>query len=403
MKASFKPIKPLLLSGTSKTSRWFSFIGLGIGVLLLLCCVQMFINLRQLNRKSAVRKNGYDFIAIRKSVTNETMGRPALNMFSVEETEELHKQPFIDDVAPLLANNFRVRLSVSRLFDFETDFFLESIDNNFLDTLPPSFHWKEGDGTIPLIVSSDFLELYNTAFSPGYGLPQVSEATISSLVLTITCFDRQQNPIEFSATVVALSDRINSFLVPKSFLDWANTEFGGSPVIKASRLFIKTKDANNPDFLNFLDQKNYRINKDKTMFGRAKQVIQGVVTGLGIFGVMVVVLALMLFSFYLQLVVAKSKDNLRLLLTIGYSPGWLSRKMAGRFIPVYVFVILIALAVTQVLQWYFHHRVMQNRPELSSVVHWWLLVLTIMLLFLSAFSNFRMVKKILYNFYRHSQ
>jgi hypothetical protein len=403
MKASFKPIKPLLLGGTSKTSRWFSFIGLGIGVLLLLCCVQMYINLQQLSRKNATRKNGFDFIAIRKTVTNETMGKPALNMFSSEETDELRKQPFIDGVAPLIANNFRLQLSAGRIFDFQTDFFIEAIDNDFLDTLPPSFHWKEGDGTIPMIVSSDFLELYNTAFAPGYGLPQVSEATISSLVLTIICFDRQHNEIEFNGTIVALSDRINSFLVPKSFLDWANTEFGGSPVTKASRVFIKTKDANSPDFLKFLDQKNYRINKDKTLFGRAKQVMQGIVTGLGVFGVLVVLLALMLFSFYLQLVVAKSKDNLQLLLTIGYSPGWLSKKVAGRFIPVYVFVILIALAVTQLLQWFFHYRVMQNRPELSSVVHWWLFVLTIVLLLLAAFSNYRMVKKLLYNFYRHSQ
>ena len=39
-------------------------------------------------------------------------------------------------------------------------------------------------------------------------------------------------------------------------------------------------------------------------------IIQSIFSGLGIFGLIVVILALMLFSFYLQLVIARSKDNL---------------------------------------------------------------------------------------------
>ena len=36
MNLSFKPIQPLLQTGTNTLSRWLSYIGLGIGVLLLL-------------------------------------------------------------------------------------------------------------------------------------------------------------------------------------------------------------------------------------------------------------------------------------------------------------------------------------------------------------------------------
>lgn len=403
VQTSFKTIKPLLQSVGGSASRWFSYAGLGTGVLLLFCCVQMFFNLKQLSRKTTARKNGYDYIAIRKPVTNETMGKASLNMFSAEETEELRRQPFIDDVAPLVANNFRVQLSAGSLIDFQTDFFIEAIDNSFIDTIPPSFSWKEGDAVIPMIVSSDFIELYNTAFAPGYGLPQLSDATISSVVLTIICFDRNQNEVEFKGRIVAQSDRLNSFLVPKSFLDWANKNFGGSPVTRASRVYIKTKDANNTEFLKFIDSKNYRINKDKTLFGRAKQVMQGIVTGLGVFGLMVVALALMLFSFYLQLAVARSKDNLQLLLTLGYSPSWLSKKMAGQFVPVYIAVVLIALGLTQLLQVAFHKFVMYNRPELSSVLHWSLPLLALGLIIITMLANYRMVKRLLYNFSKQQQ
>jgi hypothetical protein len=402
MASIFKNIKPLLLSGSNTASRWFSYFGLGIGVLLLLCSLQMFINMQQLLKQNSTRKNGYDFIPIRKAVTNSTMGKPELNMFSMQEAEELGKQKFIDEVAPLIANDFRVQLSAGSVIDFQTDFFIEAIDNDFIDTVPPSFSWQPGQENIPLIMSSDFLEIYNV-FAPGYGLPQVSEATVSSIVLTITCYDKQGMPVEFYGTIVALSDRINSILVPKAFMDWANANFAANPVTKASRLYIKTKDANNPELLNYLDQKNYRLNKDKTKFGRMKQMLQGIFTGLGVFGLMVVILALMLFSFYLQLLIAKSKDNLQLLLTLGYSPGWLGKNMARQFIPVYISVVLVALAITQLLQWAFHHFIMFDRPELSTLLHWSVPAVAAALVLLSVITNFRMVKSILYKFYKQSQ
>ena len=134
-----------------------------------------------------------------------------------------------------------------------------------------------------------------------------------------------------------------------------------------------------------------------------KQVLQGIFTGLGFFGLMVVVLALLLFSFYLQLLIAKSKDNLQLLLTIGYSPSWLSRNVAKQFIPVYIIIVLVALAITQILQWSFHHYVMYDRPELSSFIHWSLLAVTGALILLSVITNHRLVKKLLHNFYKQPQ
>ncbi|MGH2552465.1 MAG: FtsX-like permease family protein [Chitinophagaceae bacterium] len=396
---SFKHIKPLLLTGGNLGSRWFSYIGLGLGVLLIFCSLQMFVNMQQLLRKNATRKNGFDFISIRKAVTNETMGKPALNMFSTEENEELRKQPFIDGAAPLLANNFRIQLSAGRMFQFQTDFFIEAIDNEFIDTVPPSFHWQKGQQTIPLIVSSDFLEIYNV-FAPGYELPQVSESTISSLSLTIICFGKQQQEISFQGRIVALSDRINSILVPKSFLDWSNSNFSNSPVTKASRIYLKTKDANNPELLQFLEMKNYRLNKDKTRFGRVKQILQGVFAGLGVFGVMVLVLSLMLFSYYLQLLIASSKNNLWLLLTLGYSPAWLSKKMSQLFFPVYLIVVIISLTATAILQWAFVHYVMYDRAELSSFIHWSLPVLSSLLILMSVITNYYMVKRLLHHFYR---
>ncbi|HUN03308.1 MAG TPA: hypothetical protein PLS00_10665, partial [Niabella sp.] len=111
------------------------------------------------------------------------------------------------------------------------------------------------------------------------------------------------------------------------------------------------------------------------------------------------ILALMLFSFYLQLVIARSKESLQLLLTLGYSPRWLSKNVSGKFIPVYVFIVLAALGCTQIIQWAFHRFVMFGRPELSSFVHWLVLLIAVSLIALSATVNYRMVKGLLNKLY----
>lgn len=395
MSLPFKPIQPLLQTGTNASSRWLSYIGLGIGVLLLLCSIQMFINIQKLLREGSIRKDGFDFVSITKTITNETMGQPEKNLFNAVDIDELKKQPFIDAVSPLVANEFRVTLSAGSMLPFKTDMFLESLDNEFLDTIPPSFSWQQGQTNIPIILSSDFFEIYNV-FAPGQGLPQVSKETAIGIPVQITCYGPNFQEYIFTGNIVAFSDRIHSVLVPKSFLHWANSTLSNKQEVKASRLFLKLKDVNDPKLIQFLDAKNYTVNSDKTLLGRNKIVLQGIFSGLGIFGLLVVVLALMLFSFYLQLVIARSRQSLELLLTLGYSPGWLGKNVSMRFIPVYIVIVLSALAFTQLMQWAFHKFIMFNRPELSSFAHWLVLLVALMLVILSAFTNFKLVNRLLY-------
>ena len=365
--------------------------------MLLLASVQMFVNIQKLVTQPSVRKNGFDFISITKKVTNESMGRPEQNVFYEKEVEELKKQSFITGVAPLESSQFRVQLSAGEIIPFKTDLFVESIDDEFLDTLPPNFQWKEGQMKVPVIFSSDYLEVFNL-FAPTQGFPQVSKETAMNIpiVIGVSGNDKQA---DFYGSIIAFSDRVNSVLVPKSFLTWANKNYGEVTSPGYGHVYLKTTDANNPELLSFLEKKGYVTNKDKTKFGRTKQVMQGIFSGLGVFGLLVVVMALMLFSFYLQLVIARSKENLQLLLLIGYSPLWLSKNVSRRFIPIYVLIVMVALAITQFMQWAFHHLVMYDREELSTPVHWSVIALAIALIVLSIITNYRLVKKLLYKLF----
>ncbi|MEO6732838.1 MAG: FtsX-like permease family protein [Ferruginibacter sp.] len=390
--SSYKNIAPFLTAGQNKVSRWLSYVGLGVGVLLLLSSIQMFININGLLKEKNSRKDGADFISVTKTITNENMGKD--NRFIGADLAEIKSQPFITDAAPLISNQFRVKASAGNIIPFSTDLFLESLDEKFLDTVPPSFTWREGQADVPIIFSSDFMEMYNV-FAPSQDLPQLSDKTMSSVSIILECYTPYgvQN---FKARIVALSDRINSVLVPNSFMQWANKNFGGVSQVNPSRIYIKTTDANNPQLLNFLEEKDYRVNKDKTKFGRVKQILQAIVSGMAGFGVLVILLAMLLFSFYLQLMIAKSKDNLQLLLTLGYSPSWLSKTVAKKWIPVYIIIVLSALLLTAILQFCFQHFVMYDRQELSPFLHWIVVIVAAVLLVLSIITNYRLIRKLLY-------
>lgn len=393
MNLSFKNIAPFLNMGQNKSSRLLSYGGLGIGVLLLLCSVQMFININQLLKDRNPRKSGFDFISITKTITNENIGGD--HSFSQEDLDDLRAQKFIEDATPLVANKFVVSASGGSTLPFTTDIFLEAIDNDFIDTVPPTFTWQEGQAIVPIIIASDYLELYNTVFAPSRGLPQISEGSVSALLIQLECTGIYGTKI-FKGNIVAQSDRINSVIVPINFLEWANKNIANISGGNASRVFVKTTDANNVDFLNYLQAKNYQVNKDKTKFGRVKQILQAVVSGLGGFSLLVILLAMMLFSFYLQLMVARSKDNLQLLLTLGYSPGWLSKTVAKKWVPVYISIVIIALIGTQVFQYFFQQSFLNGRDDLSVWIHWTVLAVAAVLMVLCILVNYRLIRRLLF-------
>ncbi|MDE3214091.1 MAG: hypothetical protein KGM98_12725 [Bacteroidota bacterium] len=386
---SYTKIAPLIITGKNPVSKWLGYLGLGIGVLLLLLSMQMFVNIHALLTQNNTRQNGYDFISISKTITNENMGKD--NRFTQSDIDRLKGFKDIQGVAPLISNQFRVRATAGDLIPFSTDLFLESINRQFIDTVPDNFTWEPGQVEVPIIFSSDFLEMYNV-FAPAQGLPQLSPRTLSSVNIILEC-SGPKGAITFRGNIVALSDRINSILVPRSFMNWTNMYLSGDTTVRASRVFIKTRDANNPALISFLDQQHYHLNQDKIKFSRIRAILQNIVSVLGVFGVLVIAMALMLFSFYLQLVIARSKDHLRLLLTLGYSPRWLASSVARTWLPVYLTLIGLALLLTQAAHLYFVHLPFVHSESLSPVVHWSVWLTSALLLVLSIYFNTRLVRK----------
>jgi len=354
----------------------------------------MLVNIQRLLKGNVIRKGGYDYISILKKIPLDTAIQIEGTYFYQKDIDELKKQPFIADVAPLVTTQFQVEILVPGVFTTPTSLYLESLRPDFIDTVPSDFIWHPGNDTIPLIISSQFFEVFN-ALARSNGFYQITPELASTITAKVICYGDSDSSVTFNARWSAFSDRINTVLVPEEFMRWANQTFAGKQASHYSRLYIKTKNADDEELTNYLAKKNYRVNKDKNKFGGAKPVLEGIFSGLAVFGLLIVVLALMLFSFYLQLVIAKSRESLQLLITMGYSPKWLGKNLSKRFIPTYILIILIALAFTELMQWAFHTQIMFSRPELSSFVDWKVVAAAITLLVLSVITNHQLVKRLL--------
>ena len=94
--------------------------------------------------------------------------------------------------------------------------------------------------------------------------------------------------------------------------------------------------------------------------------------------------------------IARSKDNLKLLLTLGYSPGWLSTKVSNKWIPVYAAIILSGLALTAIVQFFFYNSVPMLTTDVSPLPSLYVIALAVVLLIICVWVNKRLISKLLY-------
>ena len=146
-------------------------VGTFIGLLLLLLSLQFYCDLKELMDGG----NSDDrFVIINKKVNLfNTLGAKAA--FSEEEVQTLLAEDFIDSVGTFQSNLFRVSAS-SQMLGFYTELFFESLPDRYLDVQDSRWNWRPGQKDVPLIMSRDYLALYNFGFAPSQGLTTIHPA-----------------------------------------------------------------------------------------------------------------------------------------------------------------------------------------------------------------------------------
>jgi hypothetical protein len=318
----------------SRRRRWqFVVAGAGflLGLLMIMLAVQVFVDIQN----ALKRGTGSEFMIVSKKVTRKStlnflMSGPAVHL-DEDDLAGLKRQPFIKDVTPIVSNRFTLYTNLASLLEIEDmfDVVFESVPDKFMDTLPDAFRWKEGDQTIPILVSKDKLDLYNFNAALLYELPQVSQELLMSLSPRIIIAGQGQR-VEYKGKIVGFTHRIQTLAVPLNFLLWANAEYGrGSP--QTSKAMIEVTDPGDPRLRQYLDSNLLETNLDQLRSDSRYKYVTLVSKLVSIVGLLFTGLSLVIFLLTLQLLISRSQEEVRLLMTLGYTPATLGTNLLRNF------------------------------------------------------------------------
>lgn len=240
--------------------------------------------------------------------------------FSGAEIAEIASQPWASGVGRFQAADFGVRAGVEiGGRGMHTALFLESVPDSLLDIDSRLWKFDENSPSVPIVISKDYLALYNFGFASSGNMPMLSEGMISSVPLQIT-LSGNGRMVTLPGRIVGFSSWLNTVAVPQKFMDWAHAQFGAPEVAEPSRLVVTVSDPSDPGIDRFLSERGYETAGGAGDLGRAAyflRLLTSVIVGVG---AVITILAIGILILSIFLLVQKNRRTISGLLLLGYSP-----------------------------------------------------------------------------------
>ena len=375
--------------------------GCFIGTTLLLLAIQIYQDATIYLENNEGPKN---YFTINKKIE----GGALLNLakkeesFEKQELDTIKQLSGVKRIGGFVRNKFPITLYIwpSGKIGFgaaaKTDLFFESIPDEFLDFIPKEWEWEENASIVPIMVPKFYLDLWNFGLAPSrVEYPALS--TDAAKGMPIEIFIGKNKETTLNGRFVAFSKRINSILVPESFLNWANQKFAqpdsgdfyflwkegtidgpprsrsdlfklqtlpdfksweisplGNPASRSSilslpqkqdlynepsRIILEISDNPSPALLEYIDRNEYELNREFPDQDLIKKALQGVFAGLIGIGILLSLLSIATFATSFKLVVSQSSEHVKNLLLLGFSPGQISQIFYRRFQKLFISII----------------------------------------------------------------
>ncbi len=299
-----------------------SFIGLAIVAV----AVQLWLDLRPVweGDDSFMTR---DFLVVNKKVTaaNSLLGDGKATL-SEADLEDLRRQPWVRGAAPFSTVDYGVSAAVrTGSGALSTNLFFESIPDEYIDVDADSWHFDPGSGEVPLILSKDYLSLYNFGFASSAGLPQISEQMIGSvpLELRLTSSDGLRS-LTLRGRVVGFSKRLNTILVPDAFMQWSNGRLGSGTLPEPSRVAIDVSAPGDPAIETYLSAHDLETG-GSSKAGSASFLLNVAAAIVGGVGAVITLLSLFVLMLSISLLMQKNREKLHQLLMLGFPAGVVAR------------------------------------------------------------------------------
>lgn len=264
-------------------------------------------------------------IVISKKVGLSSTIKGAAPVFSGDDISDIRRQPWAGEVHEFQSSDFGVWAGIDiGGRTMQTALFFESVPDGLIDIDSSVWTFDPSNPLIPIIISKEYLALYNFGFASTGQMPPVSEKALSSIPISVTITGNGERTT-LPARIVGFSDWLNTVAVPQQFMDWAHRRFGSDEPVSPSRLVVEVADPSNPDLAAWLESRSYETAGPQADLSRATFFLNLISGSVAAVGALITLLALFILVLSLVLLVQKSRRAISGLLLLGYPTADVSR------------------------------------------------------------------------------
>ena len=337
-----------------------------------------------------------DYLIVSKKVSTLGSFVGKSSTFSNSDIEEILDQPFTKEVGAFTPSQFKVSAGVGMEqigLNMSTAMFFESVPDKYVDVNLDEWHFEPGQEVVPIIIPRNYLNLYNFGFAQSRNLPQLSEGVMNliNLEVRISGGGRQNS---YKGKIAGFSNRLNTILVPESFMVWANANYSdGKSDKEPSRLIVEVGNPTDDRIARFFKEHGYETEDDKLDAGKTARFLKVVVGIVLAVGLIISILSFYILMLSIYLLLQKNSTKLENLLLIGYGPNRVALPYQILTIGLNACVLVLAIGIVLYVRTLYMDVVVQMFPSLGEGNVWLMMLIGILLFLGVSFFNVVAVKK----------
>ena len=246
---------------------------------------------------------------------------------------------------------------------------------------------------MPIIIPRNYLNLYNFGFAQSRGLPQISEGVINMMNLDVRISGGGRRDT-YRGRIAGFSNRLNTILVPESFMTWANVHYGEGGIRREpSRLIVEVDNPTDDRIARFFRERGYETEDDKLDAGKTTwflKVVVGIVLSVGL---LISVLSFYILMLSIYLLLQKNTTKLENLLLIGYGPHRVALPYQTLTIGLNAVVLLLSVGVVMWVRTLYLDVVEKMFPSLDAGGCWAMMAVGVLLFVAVSFFNVVAIRK----------
>lgn len=364
----------------------FAFANL-FGLLIVLLGYQFYKDVSPVfTAEDSFMKSNYIIVEKKVGAGNTLSGRS--NAFTAQDVDNINAANFANKLGAFTSTQYTVtaRMGISGTNILNSEIFLESIPDDFVDAPKGTWSYKPGEKVVPVILPRSYIAMYNFGFAQSRSLPKISDGIVGMIDFDLFVQGTNGNG-SFKGKVIGFSSRVSSILVPQAFMDWSNHTFAPGKNQDPTRLILDLDNSKTEQMTSYLDRHGFEVEDDKLDAEKTTYFLRFMVTMVMMVGLVISVLSFYILMLSIYLLVQKNSSKLENLLLIGYSPQQVARPYQLLTIFLNLGVLVVALAVIFFVRVYYLGVISTLFPNIDTVSMLPSIVLGIILLVMVSICN----------------